>query len=92
MKATGIIRKMDNLGRVVLPMELRKNLEITEGDGIEIFTDGDKIILQKHNVSCNLCDNDDMDELIDFNGKKICTSCINELARKRLESIAEGMF
>jgi len=88
MKATGIIRKMDNLGRVVLPMELRKILDISEGDGIEIFTDGNKIILQKHNVSCNLCDNDNMDELIDFNGKKICTSCIRELAVKRFDELA----
>ena len=88
MKATGIIRKMDNLGRIVLPMELRKVLDITEGDGIEIFTDGDKIILKKHNVSCNLCDNDDMEELIDFNGKKICTSCINELAHKKFYDTA----
>jgi stage V sporulation protein T len=53
MKATGIVRRIDDLGRVVLPKELRKNFGIAEGDPVEIFTDKNTIILRKYNPACD---------------------------------------
>ena len=55
MKATGIIRKVDELGRIVLPIELRRNLDIAERDELEIYVDGDNVILHKHEASCIFC-------------------------------------
>jgi transcriptional pleiotropic regulator of transition state genes len=55
MKTTGIVRKVDELGRVVIPMELRRNLDIDIKDPMEIFTDGDKIILRKYVPGCSHC-------------------------------------
>ena len=55
MKATGIIRKVDELGRIVLPIEIRRTMDIVERDEIEIFMDGDQIILQKFQPSCVFC-------------------------------------
>ena len=55
MKATGIVRKVDELGRVVLPIELRRNLDIKEKDALEIYVDEDKIILKKYEPACIFC-------------------------------------
>lgn len=57
MKTTGMVRSMDQLGRIVLPMELRRVLGIEVKDPIEIFVEEDKIILQKYRPACNFCDN-----------------------------------
>jgi transcriptional pleiotropic regulator of transition state genes len=77
MKATGITRKIDELGRIVLPMELRKNMNIVEKDPLEIFVEGDNIILRKYKSSCIICGNDE--NCVDFKGKCICADCIAEL-------------
>ena len=57
MKSTGIVRKVDELGRIVLPIELRRTLGIEEKDRIEIFVDGESIILRKYQPACIFCDN-----------------------------------
>ena len=79
MKSTGIVRKVDELGRVVLPIELRRNLDINEKDALEIFVDDDKIILKKYEPADIF--NGSMDDLIDYKGKKIARQTIVELAQ-----------
>jgi transcriptional pleiotropic regulator of transition state genes len=78
MKSTGIVRKVDELGRIVLPIELRRTLDIAEKDSLEIYVDGPSIILKKYQVSCIFCD--DAKDIVNFKGKNICTNCIRALA------------
>ena len=77
MKSTGVVRKVDELGRIVLPKELRTILNINEKDSIEIFTDDDKIILQKYQPACVFCNN--IENVVYFNGKRICADCVEKL-------------
>ena len=79
MKSTGIVRKVDDLGRIVLPKELRKILDIEERDPLEIFVDGNYIMLQKYEPSCIFCGS--ADGVTNYKGKNICASCINELKK-----------
>jgi len=80
MKSTGIVRKVDELGRIVLPIELRRTLNIEIKDSLEIFVDGDAIILNKYQPSCIFCGSDkDVDE---FRGKNICKECLVQLQKK----------
>ena len=79
MKSTGIVRRVDELGRVVLPIELRRNMNINEKDALEIFVDDDKIILSKYEPADIFTGN--MDNLIDFHGKKIAKASILEMAK-----------
>ena len=78
MKSTGIVRKVDELGRVVLPIELRRNLNIEVKDSLEIFVDDDKIILKKYEPADIFTGS--MDNLIDYNGKKVSVESILEMA------------
>jgi transcriptional pleiotropic regulator of transition state genes len=78
VKSTGIVRKVDELGRVVLPIELRRNLDINEKDALEIFVDDEKIILKKYEPADIFSGS--MDDLIDYKGKKISKATIIELA------------
>ncbi len=80
MKSTGIVRKMDELGRIVLPKELRKTLGINEKDYVEIFTEQDQIVLKKYHPSCVFCGS--VENLTMFNGKNICDACRAELCQK----------
>ena len=80
MKATGIVRAVDALGRVVLPMELRRTLDIKETDPLEIYTDEDKIILKKYTPGCTFCDN--MSDLTNFKGKRVCQQCLATLKKQ----------
>lgn len=80
MKATGIVRKVDELGRVVLPIALRRTFEINEKDDLEIFMENDRIILHKYKPGCILCGN--TDELTNFNGKNICKECLSAMSEK----------
>jgi transcriptional pleiotropic regulator of transition state genes len=73
MKSTGIVRKVDNLGRIVLPMELRRTLGIDEKDALEIFVDQEKIILKKYEPACVFCGNATDNQL--FHGKNVCREC-----------------
>lgn len=77
MKSTGIVRKVDELGRVVIPIELRRTLDINERDGLEIFVESDRIILRKYEPACTFCGS--MDEVIEYKGKRICTECAKKL-------------
>lgn len=77
MRATGIVRKIDELGRVVIPIELRRVLGIEEKDSLEIFTEEESIILKKYEPSCFLCG--EYRNTTSFKGKKICRSCIDSL-------------
>ncbi len=78
MKATGIVRKVDELGRVVLPIELRRTLGIEVKDSLEIFVDNSQIILQKYEPCCIFCGNGD--GVQNIKGKNICQNCLEDLA------------
>ena len=80
MKSTGIVRKVDELGRIVLPIELRRALGIEEKDRIEIFVDGESIILRKYQPACIFCDN--AKDIINYKGKNICPDCIRAMNEK----------
>lgn len=80
MKSTGIVRKVDELGRIVLPIELRRTLGIEEKDRIEIFVDGESIILRKYQPACIFCDN--AKDIINYKGKNICPECIKAMNAK----------
>ena len=80
MKSTGIVRKVDELGRIVLPIELRRTLGIEEKDRIEIFVDGESIILRKYQPACIFCDN--AKDIINYKGKHICPDCIRAMNEK----------
>ena len=77
MKSTGIVRKVDELGRIVLPIELRRTLNIDERDSLEIYVDGNSVILRKYQPACVFCDN--AAEVISYKGKNICRKCLAEL-------------
>lgn len=80
MKSTGIVRKVDDLGRVVIPIELRRNLDIEEKDGLEIFIDNEKIILRKYEPVCVFCGN--ANEITVFRGKNVCKQCMAAMGQK----------
>lgn len=77
MKSTGIIRKVDELGRVVIPIELRNQFQIKEKDPIEIFVDGSSIVLKKYEKSCLFCGN--TKKLANYKDKLICNKCLKQL-------------
>jgi len=77
MKSTGIVRKLDNLGRIVIPIELRHVLNIDVKDSIEIFTEDDQIILRKYAPGCIFCGETQGTTL--FRGKRICAKCCKQL-------------
>ncbi len=78
MKSTGIVRKIDALGRIVLPIELRKHMDIATGDDIEIFVEGNTIVLEKYSPTCIFCGN--KEALADYEGKCVCKICREKLA------------
>ena len=83
MKSTGIIRRMDELGRVVIPIEIRNQFNIAEKDPMEIYVDGSSIVLKKFEPNCIFCGN--TKNLLEFNDKLICEKCskkISELNNK----------
>ena len=77
MKSTGIVRKMDDLGRIVLPIEMRRTLDIAEKDALEIYVEGSSVILKKYKPSCIFCDSSK--EITNFKGKNVCPKCLKEL-------------
>jgi transcriptional pleiotropic regulator of transition state genes len=81
MKSTGIVRKVDELGRIVIPMELRRTLGIAEKDPVEIFVDGEHIILRKYTPGCDFCGNV-ASVFTELHGKLVCKSCKTALAAK----------
>ncbi|KEI18226.1 AbrB/MazE/SpoVT family DNA-binding domain-containing protein [Clostridium haemolyticum] len=78
MKNTGVVRKVDQLGRVVLPKELRRTLDIAENEtSMEIFIEGEQIILKKYQPACIFCGN--ARDVINYKGKNICKECLQKL-------------
>ena len=79
MKSTGIVRKVDELGRIVLPIELRRTLDIEVKDALEIYVDGSQIILKKYEPACIFCGN--AKNVIHFKGRNLCEDCLRELGQ-----------
>lgn len=79
MKSIGIVRKVDELGRIVLPIELRRTLDINERDALEIYVDTNQIILKKYEPACIFCNN--ASDVVSFKGKNICKNCLEELKK-----------
>lgn len=78
MKATGIVRKIDELGRIVLPIELRRTLSLDIKDPLEIFVDDDStIVLKKYEPACIFCG--DARNVISYKGRNVCSNCINDI-------------
>ena len=78
MKSTGIVRKVDELGRVVIPIEIRNKFDIAEKDPIEIYVDGSSIILKKYEPNCVFCGN--TKDLISYKDRLVCSKCAQKLA------------
>ncbi len=79
MKSTGIVRKVDELGRIVLPIELRRTLDISIKDSLEIFVDNNQIILKKYEPACIFCN--DASDITVYKGKNVCAKCLSELKK-----------
>lgn len=77
MKSTGIVRRIDDLGRIVLPIELRRTLDIGERETMEIFVEGSSVVLKKYRPTCIFCDS--AKDITIFKGKNICPKCLQEL-------------
>ena len=77
MKSTGMTRKVDELGRIVLPSEIRKQFDLADGDKVEIYTEEDKIILKKYAPGCIFCGN--TGAALYFEEKRICGSCLEKI-------------
>lgn len=82
MKATGIVRKIDDLGRIVLPKELRGILDIGIKEPIEIYVDNEKIYLKKYNASCVFCGS--TDGMVQHHNKYICKNCMDEIRKETI--------
>ena len=80
MKATGIVRKVDELGRIVLPIELRRTLNIHHEDPIEIFVDGEYIMLKKYEPACIFCGSEK--DLVEHGDYNVCRACIESLSQE----------
>ena len=79
MKSTGNVRKVDELGRIVLPIELRRTLEIAERDSLEIYVEGSTIILKKYEPACIFCG--DAKDVVNYKGRNICRTCLDEMKK-----------
>lgn len=77
MKSTGIVRRVDGLGRIVLPIELRRIFNLDISDAVEIYTEDDKIILKKFQRSCVFCNS--AEDIVEYKGKTVCSECMKEL-------------
>lgn len=80
MKSTGIVRRVDELGRIVLPVELRRTLNITEKDSLEIYVDGRGIMLRKYEPACIFCNS--AKDITVFKGKNVCARCVQEMGER----------
>lgn len=80
MRPTGIVRKVDDLGRIVLPIELRRTLDIAERDELEIYLDDDKVVMRKYEPSCVFCAS--TRNLVEYHSKNVCNECIRTMKTK----------
>ncbi len=79
MKSTGIVRKVDELGRIVLPIELRRTLNIDIKDSIEIYVDNSSIVLKKYEPTCLFCG--ESENVVTYKDKNVCKSCLEEMKK-----------
>ncbi len=77
MKSKGILKSVDELGRIVLPKKMRENLDIDIRDQVELFVEGDRIILKKYMPTCIFCESEQ--NIMIFNGKRVCAECLKSL-------------
>lgn len=80
MKSTGIVRNVDDLGRIVLPIEIRRTFDLAVKDQVEIYTDNDMIILKKFQRNCVFCKNPE--DIVEYKGKAVCAECMADLQKK----------
>ncbi|MBQ9735208.1 MAG: AbrB/MazE/SpoVT family DNA-binding domain-containing protein [Clostridia bacterium] len=80
MKDTGIVRNIDEMGRLVLPKEMRRKMDIESGDEIEFFAEEDRIILRKYQPSCLFCGSEST--VVEYKGKRLCADCIADIKSK----------
>jgi transcriptional pleiotropic regulator of transition state genes len=83
LKSTGIVRRMDELGRLVLPVELRRTMGLQDGAALEVFTQGDAILLRRYEPLCVFCGHGG--NLVPYQGKKVCSDCRTRLSEPSLE-------
>lgn len=79
MKSTGIVRKVDELGRIVIPIELRRTLDIEEKDSLEIYMNESSIVLKKYEPACVFCGSNK--EILNYKGKNICSKCLEAIKK-----------
>ena len=79
MRAIGVVRKVDSSGIIVIPKEVRRTLDIAEKDALEIYVDGEQIILKKYEPACIFCG--DVRDVVNYKGKNICTNCIETISK-----------
>ena len=82
MKSTGVVRKVDELGRIVVPIELRRTMDIAVKDTLEILVEGDQIVLKKYHPACIFCEN--VKDVISYKGKMVCKDCLRELKNQSI--------
>ena len=80
MKSTGVVRKVDELGRIVLPIKLRRSLDIAEKDALEIYVDGEQVILKKYQPACVFCG--EARDISNYKGKNICSECMKDIKER----------
>ncbi len=80
MTSTGIVRRIDSVGRFVLPIELRRTLDIDDNDSLEIFVEDNTIILKKYQPACIFCNN--ARDVSTYKGKNICVECLRDIAKR----------
>jgi transcriptional pleiotropic regulator of transition state genes len=85
VKSTGVVRKIDELGRIVLPSELRRVFGIREGEELEISVEGERVILQKRDDLCLFCGAENPE--VEYRGRRICHNCVSELGRQAPQEI-----
>lgn len=81
MKSTGVVRRLDELGRIVIPIELRRTLDLADRECLEIFTEGDQIILKKYEPACIFCG--EAQDVINYKGKNVCKQCLEDIKNGR---------
>lgn len=77
MKDTGVVRKIDPLGRLVIPIEVRRELGLNENEPVEMYVENKRVIIEKYNPSCLICG--ETENVKKINEKSICDSCINKI-------------
>lgn len=81
MKATGIVRKLDGLGRLVIPMEIRRELKLRDGERMEMFVEGNRIVFQKYGTCCHCCGQENI--TAEVLGISLCSTCLDDLNKAR---------